>query len=69
MISHTLKSSSSQVGASSLVELCRTVENDALNQNYDTSSEALIAIQQAFAQVRIALKAYLDSSSINTGIY
>ncbi len=69
MASHTLRSSSSQVGASSLAELCRTVENDARNQSYDTSGQALIAIQQTFTQTCVALKTYLDSSPINTGIH
>lgn len=69
MASHTLKSSSSQVGAHGLAELCRTVENDARNQSYDASGQALIAIQQKFAQTCILLQAYLDSSSVQTGMH
>ncbi len=68
MASHTLKSSSSQVGAHSLAELCRNVENEARDQNYDTSGQALIAIQQKFAQTCAMLEAYLDSSAVETGM-
>ncbi|PXW91343.1 signal transduction histidine kinase [Nitrosomonas sp. Nm84] len=69
MVSHTLKSSSSQVGAHSLAELCRNVENDAREYRYDISGQALIAIQQKFMQTCITLKAYLDSSPINKGTH
>lgn len=67
MVSHTLKSSSSQVGAHSLAELCRAVENEARNQNYDKTGQALKAIQKQFDQTCTALKSYLDSSSANSG--
>lgn len=67
MVSHTLKSSSSQVGAYSLAELCRAVENEARNQNYDKTGQALKAIQKQFDQTCTALKSYLDSSAANTG--
>lgn len=67
MASHTLKSSSSQVGAHGLAELCRTVENEARDQKYDTSGLALTAIQQQFTQTCAVLKTYLDSSPANSG--
>lgn len=69
MVSHTLKSSSSQVGAHSLAELCRNVENDARKHRYDASGDTLIAIQQKFMQTCIALKTYLDLPPINKGIH
>ncbi len=62
MASHTLKSSSSQVGAHSLAELCRGVENEARDHRYDVSGQTLIAIQQQFAQTCTVLRMYLDSS-------
>ncbi|MBL8498623.1 MAG: response regulator [Nitrosomonas sp.] len=67
MSSHTLKSSSSQVGAYSLAELCRSVENDARDQKYDVSGQSLIAIQQQFTQTCAVLQTYLDSSPVNPG--
>lgn len=57
---HTLKSSSNQVGANSLAELCRTVENQAKNNHFDESSEALTKIKAEFAIARTALEAYLE---------
>ena len=67
MSSHTLKSSSSQVGAHSLAELCRAVENDARDQKYDASGQSLLAIQRQFTQTCAVLKTYLDSSPANPG--
>ncbi|MGV8711510.1 MAG: response regulator [Nitrosomonas sp.] len=67
MSSHTLKSSSSQVGAYSLAELCRAVENDARDQKYDISGQSLLGIQQQFNQTCAVLKTYLDSSPANSG--
>lgn len=62
-VSHTLKSSSNQVGAHRLAELCRAVENEARNQRYDSSGQALARIRQEFTDTRAALGAYLGSSS------
>ena len=62
-ISHTLKSSSSQVGASALAELCREVENAARNHHYDNSGTMLVRIQQEFSHTQTALAAYLDNQS------
>ncbi|GKS69346.1 signal transduction histidine kinase [Nitrosomonas sp. PY1] len=69
MTSHTLKSSSSQVGAHSLAELFRNVENEARNDIYDVSGQALVVIKQQFLQACKALKSYLDSLPINSGIH
>jgi signal transduction histidine kinase/DNA-binding response OmpR family regulator len=57
--SHTLKSSSNQVGADRLAELCREVENEARNHRYDASGKMLERIQQEFANTRAALNAYI----------
>jgi CheY-like chemotaxis protein len=59
--SHTLKSSSYQVGARVLADLCREVENEARDQRYDASGQALASIQEQFAQACDTLSAYLDS--------
>jgi signal transduction histidine kinase/CheY-like chemotaxis protein len=56
--SHTLKSSSSQVGAHGLAQLCREVENEARNYRYDVSGKALSRIKQAFTHTRAALDTY-----------
>jgi signal transduction histidine kinase/DNA-binding response OmpR family regulator len=57
--SHTLKSSSNQVGAHGLAELCREVESEARNHRYDVSGLALARIKQAFTHTQAALNAYL----------
>lgn len=57
--SHTLKSSSGQLGAHGLAELCREVENEARNQRYDISGQALTRIKQEFTNTQTALAAYL----------
>jgi two-component system, sensor histidine kinase and response regulator len=65
-ISHTLKSSSGQVGANALAELCREVENQARNHLYDSSGEMLARIQREFSNAQTALATYLkDSYTIN----
>lgn len=69
MASHTLKSSSSQVGAHTLAELFRNVENEARNDIYDVSGQALVAIKQQFLQACKTLQSYLDSLPINSGIH
>jgi signal transduction histidine kinase/DNA-binding response OmpR family regulator len=61
MAAHTLKSSSHQVGANGLAELCRIVEHDARENRYDTSRQPLTNIQQQYAETRLALEAYLAS--------
>jgi signal transduction histidine kinase/CheY-like chemotaxis protein/HPt (histidine-containing phosphotransfer) domain-containing protein len=58
-VSHTLKSSSNQVGAHSLAELCREVENDARSQEYDATGEILKRIKEEFANARLALSFYI----------
>ena len=67
MTSHTLKSSSSQVGAHNLAELCRNVENEARNNIYDVSGQALVVIQQHFADACRTLIAYLDTLHSTSG--
>lgn len=67
LASHTLKSSSYQVGANQLAELCKIVENDARAQCYDKSHLALTHIQKKFAQTSLDLEDYLvtlDLSSV-----
>jgi len=59
LASHTLKSSSNQVGAHGLAELCREVENEARNHRYDVSGQALARIKQAFNNTHTALDTYL----------
>ncbi|WP_262964717.1 response regulator [Methylobacter psychrophilus] len=61
--SHTLKSSSNQVGANGLAQLCREVENDARNNCYDTSEQTLLRIKQEFSNTHAALNTYLGQSS------
>lgn len=65
-VSHTLKSSSHQVGACGLAELCRGVENESRYQRYDVSGEALSGIQQHFTRVRTTLEGYLKTSPLIT---
>jgi signal transduction histidine kinase/DNA-binding response OmpR family regulator len=57
--SHTLKSSSNQVGAHGLAEQCREVENEARNHRYDVSGKALALIKQEFINTHAALGTYL----------
>lgn len=67
MTSHTLKSSSSQVGAHSLAELCRNVENEARNNIYDVSGQALVAIKQHFLEACTTLRSYLNGLESTSG--
>ena len=60
-ITHTLKSSSLQIGANRLAEMCRAVEMEARQQRIDWSDPALTEIQRQFGQTRTALVAYLDT--------
>ncbi|MEQ1739618.1 MAG: response regulator [Methyloglobulus sp.] len=57
---HTLQSSSNQVGAFHLAELCREVENEARNQHYDISGRMLVDIKQELANTHAALEKYLQ---------
>jgi CheY-like chemotaxis protein len=57
--SHTLKSSSNQVGAHRLAGLCREVENEARDHRYDVSGTALLRIKQEFTNTQAALDTYL----------
>jgi len=67
MTSHTLKSSSSQVGAHNLAELCRNVENEARNNIYDVSGQSLVVIKQHFAEACSTLISYLDALQNTSG--
>jgi HPt (histidine-containing phosphotransfer) domain-containing protein len=58
--SHTLKSSSSQVGADALAKLCHEVESEARNNRYDVSGKILSHIKQEYMNTRAALQAYLE---------
>lgn len=56
---HTLKSSSKQMGAFRLSELCSQVEVSARNKQYDSSGQALALIKDEFALVQTDLAHYL----------
>jgi CheY-like chemotaxis protein len=56
---HTLKSSSNQVGAHKLADLCREVENEARSQRYDASGDILSRIQQEFSHASRELQAII----------
>lgn len=58
--SHTLKSSSNQIGARGLVELCSEMENEARNNRYDVSDQTLSRIKQEFTITQTALISYLE---------
>ncbi len=62
MLTHTLKSSSNQVGAHHLAGMCLKVEMEAKSQRYDLSGNALKRIQQEFADIYGALNDYMDST-------
>ncbi|AEF99927.1 response regulator [Methylomonas methanica] len=57
--SHTLKSSSRQVGAFKLADLCNQIENAARNNQYDSSGQILSLIKAEFANVETELTRYL----------
>ncbi|MFI3137814.1 MAG: Hpt domain-containing protein [Methylococcaceae bacterium] len=59
LAAHTLKSSSSQMGAHGLADLCREVENEARNHRYDASGKTLLIVMQEFANTKAALDTYL----------
>ncbi len=61
MMSHTLKSSSKQIGAHKLSELCLEVETAARNLTYDTSGQALNMITNEYETIRLALENYLKT--------
>ncbi len=65
LAAHTLKSSSHQVGANELAELCRNVENDARAESYDKSYQALANIQNKFVQTRNDFESYLVALELN----
>ncbi|GAB6141435.1 hypothetical protein JCM14076_21640 [Methylosoma difficile] len=58
--SHTLKSTSSQMGASSLAELCRKLEFETRQTKPDLQIAVLGHIKQEFTLTRAALMRYLD---------
>jgi CheY-like chemotaxis protein len=60
MAAHTLKSSSNQVGAIRLAKLCQIVENEANNQNYDSSGETFALIKSELSELKKTLNAYLN---------
>jgi signal transduction histidine kinase/CheY-like chemotaxis protein/HPt (histidine-containing phosphotransfer) domain-containing protein len=59
-ISHMLKSTSSQVGAQGLSEICLSVETAARNQQYDESGKSLANIKAAYNEVQKSLESYLS---------
>lgn len=68
LTSHTLKSSSGQVGAHELAKLYRNIENEARERRYDTSGQVLASLRLRFAQTCAALSAYLEASSNNLNV-
>jgi two-component system, sensor histidine kinase and response regulator len=58
---HTLKSSSLQIGASRLAEMCRTVETEARQQRFDKSNHVVTQMRQQFRITSTALSAYLEA--------
>ncbi|MBK8816929.1 MAG: response regulator [Methylococcaceae bacterium] len=58
---HTLKSSSLQIGASRLAEMCRTVETEARQQRFDKSNHVVTEMRQQFSITTTALSAYLEA--------
>jgi signal transduction histidine kinase/CheY-like chemotaxis protein len=58
--SHTLKSSSNQMGVYGLGELCREIETEARQNRYDSSGQKLTQINQEFAATQAAFAAYLN---------
>ncbi len=63
-ISHTLKSSSNQVGAQLLAELCLEVELEARNHRYDVTGQSLEGIKQEFANTQAALGSFIGNYSV-----
>lgn len=57
---HSLKSSSLQIGASRLAEMCRTVENEARQQHFEKSGYAVAEMRQQFSKTLAALSNYLE---------
>ncbi len=55
-IAHTLKSSSATLGATTLTELCRQLENNAKDFSEDALIESFTSIQTQYNQVKIALE-------------
>jgi signal transduction histidine kinase/DNA-binding response OmpR family regulator len=58
-LAYSLKSSSNQVGAGILANLCFEVEQEARHSRYDATGTMFTRIQNEFANVRVALVAYL----------
>lgn len=58
---HTLKSSSLQIGASRLAEMCRTVETEARLQSFDKTEELVADMRQQFSKTATALSAFLEA--------
>jgi signal transduction histidine kinase/CheY-like chemotaxis protein len=58
---HTLKCSSSNLGAVSLANAAKRVESGALNQNIERPAVAVALIANEFSRCRQALKLYMDT--------
>lgn len=59
-VSHSLKSSSSQIGAYRLAEMCKTVEQEALLRRYDSSGKSLAEIKSQYTEIQKELALYLS---------
>lgn len=58
-VSHSLKSSSNQVGAEILADLCNGAETEARNHRYDVSGVMLERIKEEFSQAQADLDIFL----------
>ena len=58
---HALKSSSGNVGADSLVEMCRSMEIAARDNQFENMSDQLTAVRQEHVQVLEALTEWSQS--------
>ncbi len=66
ILTHTLKSSSNQLGAYRLGELCKEAEGDAINKQYDRSGKALELMQSEFVKVGKLFNDYLESTKLTS---
>ena len=62
---HSLKSASGFLGARQVAALCQRLENLARQNAMDEASEALAALEPAFADAKAALEGELESGPVN----
>ncbi len=61
MIAHSLKGSSSNLGALPMSQLCLTLEQNAKSEDLALAPQVLVNLQDEYAKVRILLMSYLPS--------